>query len=45
MVVLVSGSDEKVINMTDTELSQGLEIEKKIVEDIVKLHNIFISSP
>jgi len=43
MVVLVSANDEKVIDMSDTELSQGQEIEKKIVEDIVKQHGQFIA--
>ncbi|XP_065920684.1 phosphopantothenate--cysteine ligase-like [Dysidea avara] len=44
MVVLVTSSDEKIIDMSDAELTQGQEIEQKIVEDIVKQHNLFIAS-
>ena len=42
MVVLVSNSEETPITMTDDEMSRGDEIEQKIVDIIVKLHNTFI---
>ena len=42
MVVLVSNSEETPITMTDDEMSRGDEIEQKIVDTIVKLHNTFI---
>ena len=42
MVVLVSNSEETPITMTDDEMSRGDEIERKIVDIIVKLHNAFI---
>ena len=42
MVVLVSNSEETPITMTDDEMSRGDEIEQKIVDNIVKLHNTFI---
>lgn len=44
MVVLVSSSEETPITMTDDEISKGDEIERKIVDDIVKLHHIFIAT-
>ena len=42
MVVLVSGSEETPITMSDDEMARGDEIERKIVDNIVKLHNLFI---
>lgn len=42
MVILVSSSEETPITMTDDEISKGDEIERKIVDNIVKLHNTFI---
>ena len=42
MVVVVSNSNEMPITMTDDEMSRGDEIERKIVDVIVKLHNTFI---
>ena len=44
MVVLVSGSEETPVTMTDDELTRGDEIERKIVDNIVKLHNVFITA-
>jgi len=44
MVVIVNGSEETPITMTDDEISRGDEIERKIVDNIVKLHNIFIAT-
>lgn len=44
MVVLVSSSEETPITMTDDEISKGDEIERKIVETIVKLHSVFMAT-
>lgn len=44
MVVLVNGSEETPIIMTDDEISRDDEIERKIVDNIVKLHNVFIAT-
>lgn len=41
-VVIVSKDDNYEITMTKSEISQGLEIEKKIIADLVEKHDKFI---
>lgn len=42
-VVIVSKEDNYEITLTKSEISQGEEIEKKIVADLVEKHDKFIS--
>ncbi|XP_043465472.1 phosphopantothenate--cysteine ligase [Leptopilina heterotoma] len=41
-VVIVSKDDNYEITMTKSEISQGMEIEKKIIADLVEKHDKFI---
>lgn len=41
-MVLVTQTEEKEIKLSSEELNKGVEIEERIVEDVIKRHEEFL---
>lgn len=41
-MTVVTKTDEKVLALTDSEMSEGVDVEQKIVNELMQFHKLFI---